>query len=149
MNYIQEARNYLKHFRDLQISVDIIDRNISKIIIKAGPRYVAGMSYDNEKVQSGSHDDTLNILFELQRLKECREETSNKLTEINKILEELEKDYVYYGQVLRKWYLERIPKENIAEQIGYSSRSSIYSLEGKAIRVFAIRLFGIDALKVI
>jgi hypothetical protein len=47
------------------------------------------------------------------------------------------------------WYIEELPKEKIAEIIGYSSKQSIYDIEAKAIRKFAIMLFGIDVLKAI
>lgn len=54
-----------------------------------------------------------------------------------------------YGEVLKMWYVDKLPKEEIAEEVKYSSRQSIYDIKNKAIRKFAIRLFGLEALKMV
>nr|DAM13526.1 MAG TPA: Protein of unknown function (DUF1492) [Caudoviricetes sp.] len=150
MNYIKEARHYLKYYGDMYRSLENMDKEISRLIRKTGPKEISAIAYSSEKVSGGAgQDEAINILFKLQKLINSREETSKKLKEIDDLLDDLEKGYKYYGQVLRKWHIERTPKEKIAEEIGYSSRTSIYTLEAKAIRKFAVRLFGIDALKAI
>lgn len=148
MNYLREARNHLQYYGDLQNSIENMDREISRLVRKAGPKDITAITYDSDKVQSGGHDEALDALFKIQALSNSREETKEKLKEIEELLDKLEEEYQFYGKVLRKWYLERMAKEDIAQEIGYSSRTSIYSLEGKAIRVFAVRLFGIEALKI-
>lgn len=152
MNYIKEAENYLYHYADLYKSIENMDREISKLVRDSGPKDIKAMQYDADKVQTScKQDEAFNTLFKIQTLTASRKETKKKLSEIEKLLKELSKDEgcELYGQVLRKWYIERIPKEDIAEQIGYSSRQSIYTLKSKAIRKFAIRLFGLEALKII
>ena len=98
---------------------------------------------------SCKQDEAYNTLFTIQKLTKSRKETKEKLKEIDSLLECLEEENgcELFGQVLRKWYIEKIPKEDIAREIGYSSRQSIYTLKGKAIRKFAVRLFGLKSLK--
>jgi hypothetical protein len=45
------------------------------------------------------------------------------------------------------WYVEKKAKEDIAEKLGYSHKQSVYEIKNKAIRKFAISLFGIVALQ--
>jgi transposase len=43
--------------------------------------------------------------------------------------------------------IDKLPKEDIAEMIGYSSKRSVYDIREKAIRKFAVMMFGIKALQ--
>ena len=47
------------------------------------------------------------------------------------------------------WYVEKKAKEDIAEKVGYSHRQSVYEIRNKAIRKFAVALFGIVVLEAI
>ncbi len=151
MNYIREAENYLYHYGDMYKSIENMDREISRLIRNAGPKDLTGISYDNIGSGQTSQDDAYNTLFEIQRLTQSRKETKEKLNKIDILLDDLNEEVgcEFFGQVLRKWYIEKIPKEEIANDIGYSSRQSIYTLKGKAIRKFAIRLFGIKPLRML
>lgn len=151
MNYIKEAEQYLYHYRDMYVSIENMHKEISKLVW-SGPKDISAVQLDVTGVHgSNQQDETINIMYKIQTLTNSKEQTKNKLDEMDNILEEIanEKGCELYGHVLRKWYIERIPKEDIAKEIGYSSKQSIYSLRAKAIRKFAIRLFGIEALKAI
>lgn len=43
------------------------------------------------------------------------------------------------------WYVDKMDKEAIAEDIGHSqtSRKSVYEIKNKAIKKFAVSLFGV------
>lgn len=151
MNYIREAENILWYYRDLYRSIEQMSSRISRLISKAGPSDLSAMVLEGSGVHSQRVDDTLNILFEIQMLTESREETKEILDEVDRILNKFdnEPDCKYYGTVLRKWYIERIPKEDIAREIGYSSKQSVYDIKNRAIRKFAVMFFGVGVLKVI
>lgn len=53
-----------------------------------------------------------------------------------------------YKDILFMWYVEKLEKDDIADQSGYSRRTIFY-VKAKAIRKFSISLFGIDALKAV
>ena len=58
-------------------------------------------------------------------------ETEKKLEEVDVLLEEISwgEGCELYGVVLRKWYIDKVPKERIGEEIGYRERN-IYYLKG-------------------
>jgi hypothetical protein len=155
LNYIKEAENILWYYNDLHRSVENMNREIAKIVSKQGPSSLSAMQYDSTGVSgSGNADDnTYNLLFRLKMLTENREKTMIELSKIDSILDDIEKDSgcKYFGAVLRKWYIEKVPKEEIARSIGYSvtSRTSIYDIKARAIKKFAIIYHGIEAVKAI
>ncbi len=152
MNYIKEAEQYLKYYADLHKSIENMDKEIARLIYRSVPKGSTSSVLDLTGIRGNNNqDDAYNTLFKIQNLIKSKANTEEELEKIDKILEDIsqEKDCEYYGQVLRKWYIERIPKEDIAREIGYSSKRSVYSLRSKAIRKFAIRLFGLEALKIV
>lgn len=150
MNYIREAENRLWYYRDLQRSIDEMSRQIVRLISKSGPKELTAMKYDSTGIRSSKHDEAYNILFEMQKLKDGIDKTKKGLQEINAILEEIsqDEDCEQYGDILRKWYIERLSKEVIAEELNYSVRTVYYKRDA-AIRKFAVSIFGIEALKVV
>jgi len=149
MNYIREAENYLYHYRDMKKSLDRLEKQISELVAKAGPKDLKAIALDATGIRNTQQDEAINILYQLQVLIENKKRTEEKLKEIDKILDSISKDEgcELYGKVLRKWYIEQMPKEEIAEQIGYSSRTSIYTIRARAIRKLAVQLFGIGAVE--
>lgn len=156
MNYLREAEKYLEYYRDLHNSLDTMRTELSRLIEKSGPSGINNMAVipDRIQVSGGSggldmYDDTVNLIFRIQTLQLSITETQEKLTEIDNLLEEISQndECEFYGAVLRKWYIERVPKEKIASQIGYQSRTSIYTIKRRAIRKFAVRILGIKALE--
>jgi len=151
MNYIREAENVLKHYKDLYQSIENMDRQIGRLVSNAGPSGGRAIKLDESGIRSGKFDATINLLYEIQTLTDNKFKTQTELDEINVILDEIsaEPGCEQHKAVLWKWYIERVPKEDIAEQIGYGSKQSVYNIRNLAIRKFAIRLFGIDALRAV
>ena len=89
------------------------------------------------------------MLFKLKTLSENRERTVAELSKIDQVLKEIsqEEGCEHYGQVLKEWYVCRTPKDEIAKAVGYSSKQSIYDIKNRAIRKFAVRHFGLEALR--
>ena len=151
MNYIKEAENRLWYYRDLQGSTIEMQRQINRIVGRSGPQALTAIHLDDTGVKSGRHDETINTLFEIQRLQAAIERTQEEFGEINQLLDGIsqEQGCELYGMVLQKWYIERQTKEAIARDINYSSIQTVYDIKNKAIRKFAVRLFGIEALAAI
>lgn len=152
MNYIKEAEEILKYYRDLDRSVDHMGHEIAKLIGHNAPSRLSAISLDLTGVHgSGSEDDnTYNVLYKIQLLSESREKTRREMELVNTILQEISQDpgCEEYKNFLIHWYVSRTPKEEIAEIFGYSRRS-IFNLRDQAIKKFAVRYFGIDAMKAI
>lgn len=151
MDYVREAEKVLYHYRDLKFALQNLEHQIEKLIFQSAPADAKGANIEITGVKHSRHDDALNTLFKLKVLTENKEKTAAELKKIDQLLDAIERDpdCEYYAQVLRLWYIERTPKEEIAGLIGYSpaSRQSIYNIKDKAIRKFAIMYFGLGALK--
>lgn len=151
MNYIREAETVLWHYNDLYKSLTNLDRQISKLVRRSGPSELNAISIEPTGVHGSRNDNTYNLLFELKTLTESREQTVKELSVVNELLDNIsaEQNCELYGQVLRKWYIEKIPKDDIAHEIGYATKRSVYDIKNKAIKKFAVQLFGIEAMKAI
>jgi type II secretory pathway component PulJ len=148
VNYIQEAEKRLKHYRDLKRSVEQMDKDIARIVSKATPSELNAVAMDLTGVRGSSDDDTYNILFELQTLTISKRKTEEEIESIDNILKDISKEHDcrLHGKVLYAWYVKRMSKEEIANEIGYSLRQ-LYNIKNDAIRRFAIRILGIKALE--
>ena len=106
---------------------------------------------DTIGVRASKLYDTLNQIFQLQKCQELREQTLIEIAKVDDVLNAICQDAgcERYKDVLVMWYVEKMDKEDIAKNIGYSetSRRIIYEIRTKAIRKFAVALFGVTALK--
>ena len=148
MDYIKQAEKVLDHYRDLQNSLVNMDRQIARLMRYSCPKQLSGSVMDETGIRAGRHVDTLTAFCDIVTLRENREETKDELAYIDYILDSLsdEPKCELYGKILTMWYIDGMPKEEIADKVGYSSRQSIYSIRKLAITKFAIRLFGKKAL---
>lgn len=148
MNYIQEAEKRLKHYRDLISSVDRMNRDIARIVKRSSPSELNAVAMEITGVHCSKTDDALNVLYELQTLREAIEETTQEIASIDEILKDISRDKGchLYGKVLYLWYVKHASSEDIAKEIRYSARQ-VYNIKGAAVRKFAIHILGIKALK--
>lgn len=149
MDCFQEADKLLRHYNDLVQSLEHMNRRIAQLVGRAGPKKLTAIDIEDAIKAAGSKDETINMIFELDELTRARADTREELARIEAVFEEIEKDHecMFYVPVLRAWYIDLIPKESIAKTIGYSSKMSIYTIKARAIRKFAVKLYGIKALK--
>ena len=142
LNYIKEAEKHLRYYKDLDRSIVNMDRQIGRLVSKAGPKSLTAIVLDDVKVQSSAHDETINIIYEIQLLTANKAKTQEELDKIDRILDEISQEHgcELYGKVLRKWYIEQKSKEVILEELHYSenSRRSVYNIKNEAIRKFAV-----------
>ncbi len=151
MNYIEEAEKYLRHYNDLYRSLRNMNKERARLIGHAGPKGYPTLDYTQPIGSGGSgQDDAYNILFKIKTLTENIKKTEQKLEEIEKVLSEISREpgSELYGDILKKWYIEKVSREEIALESQYCERN-IYKLKNKAIRKFAINLFGLDAVNIL
>jgi hypothetical protein len=150
MNYIQEAEKRLRHYRDLENSIEQMNKDIARIVKRSSPSELNAVAMDVTGIRSSKVDEAYNVLFELQTLRDSINSTTEEIADIAEILKDIsrEKDCHLYGKVLYLWYVKRTEKDDIAREIGYSRRQ-IYRLKEEAIRKFAVRILGIKALDAI
>lgn len=150
MDFIHEAEKKLWHYKDMKRSLEWQEKEISKLKWEGYPSGCSAILYDGMP-KGGNKDEAVNIAFKIKMYMDMVESTEAELKEIDKVLEEISQDKgcERYGEILRLWYIEGLPKEKIMEQIDLNSLSYIYELRDKAIRKFAVSIFGFEALKAI
>lgn len=128
-----------------------MEKERAKLIGKAGPKGYPKADYSQPLVEGGKgKDDAYNLLFKIKVLTDKIQKTEKQLEDVERILKEISQDQgcELYGDILRKWYIDRVPREEIAEDTRYCKRN-IYNIRDKAIRKLAINLFGLDAVSVV
>ncbi len=151
MDCIREAENYLRYYRELQQSLKHSKRMIAKLTWQTAPREVGATANDVTGVRAEKVANTLNQLYQLQMWQEMKDRTEEAIAEVDETLDVIctDPDCERYKEMLQMWYVDKKDKDEIADAFGYSSRQSVYDLKGKAIKKFAISLYGITALKAV
>lgn len=152
MNFIHEAENRLRYYRELHRSLEYMDKRISQLISQSKPKELSAISYDDDRVSGGKKQaEAIDVLGEIQTLVRAKQETEEVLKKIDDTLEEisLQPNCELYGLVLKLWYIEGRTKEDIGKEIGYSSIDKIYKIRNRALKRFAVLLFGIRGLEAI
>ena len=148
MNYIREAENYLRYYRELHQSIELADYMIEKLIHQTAPKEISAVSMDVTGVRAGKPCNTLNQMYQLQMWQGMKERTLVEIEKVDNVLISISKDpgCERYKDILYMWYVKKKAKEEIADEIGYSHRQSVYEIRNKAIKKFAVALFGVVAL---
>jgi hypothetical protein len=151
VNCIREAENYLRYYREIKKSVEHADRMIGQLMHQTAPRMIGAVAMDITGIRASQPHDTLNQIYQLQKWQEMKESTLIEIGKIDDVLDAISQDSgcERYKDVLVMWYVEKMDKDMIADKFGYSSRQSVYDMKNKAIRKFAVALFGVTALKAI
>lgn len=146
MDYIKEAENYLKHYASLRKSVSHARYMVHKLMMKSCPGEVSAVNNDITGVSAQHPVNTLQEMYELQQWQKVITDNEHEITHITDILESLEdKEKI----ILEMWYIDKIQVIDIAVKFEFEERRSAYNLKNKALKDFAIKLFGINALKAI
>ena len=76
-------------------------------------------------------------------LKRCLQRTKNLISDIERVLSQLDDEE---QEILRLWYVDKKPKEQILAAMHIESLSTLYSLRNKAVANFALRYYGAPTL---
>lgn len=147
MNCIREAEELLYNYRDMGYSVKRMEREIERLA--NGPKDIKAVQYDKPSGRKYyDQDETLNCLYRLKKLSDMKKQTEERIQEIDQVLDDMDKDpdCDFFKEVLVMWYVEKLSKDMIADEIGYSSRKSVYLLRNRAINKFSTMVFGIQAI---
>lgn len=146
MDYIKEAENYLRHYKELKSSIKHAEHEIAKLKWKSRPGEVSAVSNDITGVTADHPGNTLNEMYQLQKWQDVRDESNREIQHVENLLAGMEEKE---RKVLEMWYVQRMDKYDIAAEFGYNSKQPVYNTRNIAIKKFAVILFGINALKAI
>ena len=146
MNYIKEAENYLRHYNSLKESTKHALYMINQIKNRAAPSSKVNADYEITGIHAGSVANTLNDLYELQIWHGVYEDNMSAIEHIDEMLLSLDDREC---MVLRLWYIQNVHIVDIARELNYTERRSVYNLKNRALKNFAVKMFGLKALKAI
>lgn len=148
MDYIREAIEYLKSYKDLQMAVINLKEEIQKLDAELKG---SAITYKDMPGGSGalqSDDVMLNKLFRLQQCKLKYAESYREIKRIDRILEGLSEGEgnEKHTAILKRTFIDGGDIDVIADELGYSRRQ-YYRVRNVALRRFAVQLFGIAVIK--
>lgn len=142
MDYIREAIERLRHLKNLYKAQENLKDTILDLKLKCqGKEHVL----DGMPKGSGSvtyDDEIVNNLFKLQQSETQLKETVTAIKKINKELDGLEERD---RELLVQWYVEKVDRLDLCSRYNIS-QSELYRRKDKAIREFAVQVFGIRVI---
>lgn len=146
MDYVREAVEILKNYDRLEVAL----ANLKDEIIEIRIDLKNIKSVTNSDMPRGGNgslpgDDIINKMYRQQKAEEEYRETRKVLKRMNKTFETFEKYHKEYAKILRGFYINQYKVEQLAKDFNYTERY-IWTIKNKAIRAFAIELFGIKAV---
>lgn len=142
INYFNAAENTLRSRSMLEKALKNLMRRQERIMRHNSPSGYPSLDTSKPYTSTKSVNDALTDCIEIAEVAREINRTKEKIDEIDSVLQQLDPQD---AELLRLWYIERESKEEIAEQVNYASRTSIYDLRNKAVVGFAVLYFGADA----
>lgn len=143
INYFKAAERTLSERSKLDLAIKNLERRRERAIRRGAPNGLKAIDYEGVYISGGGANDALSDCLELIEINRELTLTRETIEEIDLVLGQLDKAD---AALLRLWYIEHKSKEEIAEELSYSSRTSIYDLRNKAVSAFAILYYGAGAL---
>lgn len=143
INYFKAAERTLSQRGNLEKALANLERRKESVIHRAAPSGVQITDPSKPYVSGGGANDALTDCLELAEIDREIKNTRETVELVDKVLSEMPQ---VEAALLRAWYIEGKSKEEIAEELSYSSKASIYDLRNKAVSSFAVLFFGAGAL---
>jgi DNA-directed RNA polymerase specialized sigma subunit len=145
MDYIREAIEYLKSYRDLEIAKMNLEGKVCLINTEINGQAI---SYKHTTGGSGAETDDIliNKIFARDQAAIQLKETKRSLEHVDKVIQAFEQEHEQYGKLLRLWLIEKKSLRYTAEQLDITERH-IHRIKNQALRQFSIQLFGIKAMR--
>jgi DNA-directed RNA polymerase specialized sigma24 family protein len=143
---MDEAEKYLFHYSSLYRAVGHAEFMIERILYQSCPKDIGAASNDITGVFAARPVNTFQEIFELSRWKEVKKRSDEEIKHIEELLAGLDERE---RKVLKMWYVDKMSVTDIAADMNFSERKSVYNLKNRALKNFSVILFGISALNAI
>ncbi|MBQ6757050.1 MAG: DUF1492 domain-containing protein [Oscillospiraceae bacterium] len=143
INYFAEAEKTLRARGYLESALGNLTRRRERIISESAPSGYPSPDFSKPYASTSAVNDALSACVELAEVEREVALTKKTIAEVDTVLGQLEEAD---ARLLRLWYIERKSKDEIAEEVVYTSASTIYDLRNKAVAQFALLYFGAGAL---
>lgn len=142
MNYFKDAEQLLASVPALELARENLQNRFERLVESGKPP--ATLTINPEKYQtSKASNDAMSEFLDVVLCKHQISETEKTIAEIYKVLCQIPKEH---KALLEMWYIKKLPKEKIMEQLHIDGLKTVYSLRNKAVSEFALRYYGAPAL---
>lgn len=143
INYFKAAERVLSERGRLELALDNLKKRRERVLGRSSPRDISATDYSALYTSGGRANDALNSCLELAELSREIGDTEGMIAEIDSVLGQMERAE---AKLLRLWYIDRQSKEEIAAEMAYSSKASVYDMRNRAVAAFAVLYFGAGAI---
>lgn len=143
INYFKAAERTLANRGNLERALKNLEHRKEQVIRRAAPSGIRATDYSRPYVSGGGANDALTDCLELAEINREIAHTRETVAQIDRVLAQLD---TADAALLRAWYIDNRTKEEIAEELNYSSTTTVYDLRNKAVSAFAILYYGAGAL---
>ena len=143
MNYYKSAEQVLSSVSILERSLMNLEKRKQRLIDGGLPADVGTISYDKPFTNSKFISDTLNELLSVSECQKCIAATKSEIDEIYSVIDQMPDEY---QKIVRMWYIQKIPKEKIMDEMYIGSLATVYNLRNRAVAEFALLYYGSPAL---
>lgn len=143
INYFKAAERVLSERGRLELALDNLKKRRERVLGRSSPRDISATDYSALYTSGGRANDALNSCLEIAELSREISDTEGMIAEIDSVLGQMERAE---AKLLRLWYIDRQSKEEIAAEMAYSSKASVYDMRNRAVAAFAVLYFGAGAI---
>lgn len=143
MNYFKAAEQVLSSVPTLKQALENLERRKQRLINSGVPADIKAIDYSKPFTDSKFVDNTLNELLEVTECTRNITSTQNEIEYIESVVNQLSDEH---KKVVNLWYIKKIPKEQIAQELCVESNTTVYKLRNKAVAEFALLYYGARAL---
>lgn len=149
MSYIKNAELYLENYTKLLKSIKNAEYMMQRLQWKSRQYDLRAACSDGSGRRGNFISATEKEFDEYLTWREIRAANEEAVRHIEEALASLGQEPMggMEEKLLRLWYIEKMPKEDIAAELGYETRKSVYELRKKVLTKFTVLLFGILALR--
>lgn len=146
MNYFKEAERILSNRKTIDRSLQNLKRRRDRLVDSGAPQGVTAIDPAKPYVSGGMLEDTMTECLDLMQVNKEIKITEEKIKEIDAVISQLKPEN---KKILTLWYKDLRTKEQMLDDLHFSSFSTLYDNRNRAIGEFAILYFGAPALDAI
>lgn len=143
VNYFKAAERVLSERGNLEKALENMEARKEGLLRHRAPRDILPGDLTRPYTGKKEANSALADLLDLEEITDEIAATVDTIGAVDRVLGQLD---AQAAALLRAWYIEKRPKEEIAATLGYAARGSIYNLRNEAVSRFAVLYFGAGAL---
>lgn len=139
IDYFRAAEQEIASLPLLKCSLPILKNRLERLKASGSPQEPAGVDFSKPYTDSHHVNDTLGELFAIVETQNEIHATEEKIREIEEILEAVPDEQ---RNVLKLFYIDKLPASKIAERIFVESEKTVYNIRNKGIATYSVLCYG-------